>query len=164
MNILRVILATIVIFGTGAVSGYFIGKNKASLNAMASPQTASIRGTNSAPPMERGRRSMMDRMQRDLNLSDEQRKTISAIFAASRERSRELWKEIKDPMDSEVKRVHEEVKAVLTAEQAGKFEEINKRRRESFKKNKNGSHSEDPKSVSEDQCSIGYPLTRQCSL
>jgi Spy/CpxP family protein refolding chaperone len=168
VNILRVILATLVIFGTGAVSGFFIGKNRAVSNAVDSSKTFVAGGKNSAPPLERGRRSMMDRMQNDLDLTDEQRDTIGAIFAESRERSKELWKEIKEPMDNEVKRVHEEVKAVLTPEQAVKFEEINERRESFRNKNRGGDRPEDQdeekKTGSADQCFIRSILTHQCAL
>ncbi len=167
MNILRVILATLVIFGTGALSGYFVGKQQALQGAISSRGVIPAGGTNSAPPLDRGRRSMLDRMQKDLTLTDEQRATIAAIFAESRERSKELWKEIKEPMDNEVKRVHEEIKGVLTPEQAVTFEEINERRRESFRnKNRGGDRPEEHNnnSGSADQCFIRSLLTHQCAL
>jgi len=166
VNILRVILATLVIFGTGAMSGYFIGKKQAVQNAVNAPQTRPVGGTNAAPPLDRGRRSMLDRMQKDLTLSDKQRETIGAIFAESRERSKELWKEIKEPMDNEVKRVHEEIKAVLTPEQAVKFEEMDQRRREFRNKNRDDDGADEHKkdSGSADQCFIRPLLTHQCAL
>lgn len=167
MNILRVILATLVIFGTGAMSGYFVGKKQAILSTINSPGMPPSGGTTSAPPLDRGRRSMLDRMQKDLTLTDEQRDTIAGIFAESRERSKELWKEIKEPMDNEVKRVHEEVKAVLTPEQAVTFEEINERRRESFRNKNRGAEGPEEhrkESGSTDQCFIRSLLTHQCAL
>jgi Spy/CpxP family protein refolding chaperone len=167
VNILRVILATLVIFGTGAVSGYFIGKKQAVQHAVNISPTTQVGGTNAAPPLDRGRRSMMDRMQKDLTLSDEQRETIGAIFAESRERSKVLWKEIKEPMDNEVKRVHEEIKAVLTPEQAIKFEEMDERRREYFRnKNRGDNDSDEQKTDSgtADRCFIRPFLTHQCAL
>ena len=167
MNVLRVILATLVIFGTGAMSGYFVGKKQAIQSAINLPGVSPAGGTNSAPPLDRGRRSMLDRMQKDLTLTDEQRKTIAAIFAESRERSKELWKEIKEPMDNEVKRVHEEIKAVLTPEQAVTFEEINERRRESFRNKKRSADRPEEQHKapgSADQCFMHSLLTHQCAL
>jgi len=167
VNILRVILATLVIFGTGAMSGYFIGKKQGLQSAIGLPAVAATNSNSSAPPLDRGRRSMLDRMQKDLTLSDEQRKTIAKIFADSRDRSRALWKEIKEPMDNEVKRVHEEIKAVLTPEQSKKFEEISQHHQESFRNKKRGEDRSDEQkkdSGSADQCFIPPFPTRQCAL
>lgn len=115
--------------------------------------------------MDRGRRSMMDRMQRDFDLSDEQREIITEIFAKSRERSHELWQQMKEPMQEEVQRVHEEVKAVLSTEQAVKFEENYQRRREQYKNRNRDSHPE--KSLSNgttEQCFIPDFQSHQCAL
>ena len=159
MNILRVILATIVIFGAGAMSGYFIGKSHGIQSVIDSPRTAT--GTNNpAPPMEKGRRSMLDRMQRDLSLSDSQRDAIKEIFAKSSDRSKELWKVIKEPMDAEVKRVHEEIKAVLTPEQAVKFEELSKRHGPQRSKPEDNPEEAKPAANAAKDCSVG----RQCFI
>ena len=166
MNILRVILATLVIFGTGAVSGYFIGKAKGIQTATETPKLTSTGNNSSAPPLDKGRRSFMDRMQKDLALTDEQRETIGKIFADSRDRSKELWKEIREPMDNEVKRVHEEIKAVLSPEQSLKFDEITERDA-SLRNKKRGSHADEENAsepIVKDQCFIRSLPTHQCAL
>lgn len=158
VNMLRVILATLVIFGAGAMSGYFLGKKQAAQElATAKTFRTDDRGTNAPPPWDRRRQSMMDRMQKDLALTDEQREVITTIFAASRERSKLLWQEIKEPMDAEVKRVHNEVLGVLNPEQAVIFEEISKKRHESFRNGERGPKPDNAKgdgTGSNDQCSI----------
>ena len=109
---------------------------------------------------------MMDRMQRTLELSPEQHETISEIFADSRERTRELWKQMREPMNAEIKRVHEEVKKILTPDQAAKFDEMRKRQHEQFK-NRKGEHGPKPDSPQPppgQHCAVPSTLVHQCAL
>lgn len=164
MNILRVILATLVIFGTGAVSGYFVAKKQISESRSDSPRERSSRSRDGNPAMDRGRKSFMDRLERDLELTDEQRETITEIFAKSGERTREIWKQMKEPMDVEIERVREEVKSVLTSEQATRFDEINEQWDERRRNRRHKPPEAAPKPGPGEQCSNWTPPLHQCAL
>ncbi|HAV61455.1 MAG TPA: hypothetical protein DCY13_03720 [Verrucomicrobiales bacterium] len=168
MNLLRVILATLVIFGTGALSGYFVAKSTIVHEQTAQPRSGGSRGGIQVSWDDR-RKMMVDRMEKDLELDPDQAAKVRAIFAESGERSRELWKQFKGPMDAEVDRVNDQIRAILNPEQLVKFEEQLKRRKEGHRGPEKGSRksSEDDageKATQPDHCWFMDPVIRRCSL
>ncbi len=127
MNVLRVILATLVIFATGVCTGYFFGRESASPSTTTSGPSV-LASTNAPADWNRRREEMRASLQREINATDEQMAKVDEILAQSRRRSREIWQTIKVPMEVEVERVKDEIRGVLDEEQAAKYEDIMKRR------------------------------------
>jgi Spy/CpxP family protein refolding chaperone len=82
-------------------------------------------------PMDRGPRSPLDRMSRDLNLTPAQRAAFDTILENRRKQMRQLFAPIRPQMDSlmrlsEVARdsTHQQLRRVLTPEQTVKFDKM----------------------------------------
>lgn len=116
VKVWKVILAALVIFGAGIVTGRL------------TVQLASFNG----PPRERSSQSasrskrpeLIDRMQEELNLSSEQRERIDQILKESHERMKKLWESVSPKADEEFKKVRSLILAELTSEQAIRYEEV----------------------------------------
>jgi Spy/CpxP family protein refolding chaperone len=121
----KVILATMVIFACGVVTGALVTK------------TVTTRGEerpmSAGPPLVRMPAGAVSQMQRvldkQLDLNEEQRDEVGKIMKASQQRTKPLWDKIAPQMTAEIKEVREEIHAVLTPEQWKKFGELMKRNR-----------------------------------
>ncbi len=164
MNYLRVILATVAIFATGALTGYFLAhKAPKPPGGSAASSSSVLAGTNAPPSWNQRRDEMWGSLQKELKATDEQMAKVDEILSQSRKRSREIWQTIKIPLEEEVDRVKEEIRGVLDAEQAAKYEEIMKQRGKHGRDKKDkafGGLPDDPKS-----CRLNAPLpAHQCFL
>jgi hypothetical protein len=74
------------------------------------------------------RPSMVDRLNKDLKFTPDQKIQAEKISAEHREKSREIFKAVKPQMDELMISTREKMKSVLSPEQIVKFEEINKKR------------------------------------
>ena len=115
MNIWKPILAALVIFAAGVITGGLTTR------LASPPKTAETHGP--PPGSFRVRKELVDRMQRELYLSVEQRENIEKILRESHERTRQLWDSIAPQAQAEQKRVRDEIRGVLTPEQQARFEE-----------------------------------------
>jgi len=124
VNTLRVILATLLIFGAGVVTGGLLVSH-------------TIRTTQSRPKSPGGQlltpwhfqtRELLRRMGRELDLTPEQHQHIEKIIAESQERTKALWKPIAQPMGREMQRVRGEIRDELTPGQQKKYDELIKQR------------------------------------
>ena len=70
---------------------------------------------------------MIDRMGRDLDLSDEQKSAVQAAFQEHRREIETMRRQIGEDMRSQEQKLREKLKTILTPEQFAKFEERNKR-------------------------------------
>ncbi len=84
----------------------------------------------------RGRRPSVDRMASELKLTPAQRTQFDSIASDGRSRMRELWRPLRPQMDSVQKigrtlgdSTHEQLKRILTADQARKLDEMRERGR-----------------------------------
>ena len=122
----KVILATMVIFGCGVVTGALLMKTELPRAGVAQelpPHPAN--STNPPPPLAQIQRpEFLRRMQKQLELTASQRDEIAKIMKASQERNRPLWDQIAPQMREEVKRVREEIRQALTPDQQKKFDEM----------------------------------------
>lgn len=160
MNFFRVILATLVIFATGACTGYFLARKPASPAASTGNQSV-LSSTNAPSDWNKQRDEMRASLQREIQATDEQMARVDEILAESRKRSREIWQTIKVPMEAEVTRVQEEIRGVLDPGQAAKYEEIMKQRGK--RGSGGGRDKEKPKSDPQSCQFNGWP-DRQCFL
>jgi Spy/CpxP family protein refolding chaperone len=118
----KIILATMVIFACGVVTGGLLTKTLSG----GAREAALL----AKPPPARGAVLQMQRvLDKQLDLSDEQREQIGRIMKASQARTQPLWDKIAPQMTAEVKQVREEIHDVLTPEQWKKFTDLMKRNR-----------------------------------
>lgn len=138
MNTWKVILATLVIFGAGVVTGALLVKNSqhASQAAVQPPRNpelrpeADARGTNrpsGGPKMPGMRRDFLKNLDRELALTTEQRGRIEKILCEGQECTKQLWDKVEPQVRAEWNRVKEAIRAELTDEQKEKFDEFMKR-------------------------------------
>lgn len=123
MNAWKVILATLVIFGTGVVTGGLLVTYAIHTNSPSSvPAQPGTQQTALNPWQLRGQ--LLRRLVRDLNLTTGQREHIEDIIKDSQERTKNIWKPIQGPMNREIQRMFREVRDQLTTEQNEKLDEM----------------------------------------
>jgi len=143
----KVILATMVIFACGVITGAMVtrtmvAKNEPALVAVSTPilttnpastSVPGVASTSTRPPatplLQLQRANFLKLMDKQLDLTADQRDEIGKIMKASTERTQPLWNQISPQMTNEIKKVREEIRAVLTPEQRKKFVEMMKRNR-----------------------------------
>lgn len=128
MNSWKVILATLVIFGAGVLTGGLLVSYAVHANLVmtpAKPNPVAAQATN--PWMQRAR-DLLRRMDRELNLTPEQHQRMEKLIAESAERTRMLWKPIAPQMSKEMQILHRDMREELTPEQRPRFDEIFKTR------------------------------------
>lgn len=122
MNSWKVILATMVIFGAGVITGGLLVKNTASPVQIRPPRTAA---RTNQPPIMPGQIQRMDFLLRagnELNLTPQQHERIEKIIREGQERSRKLWEGVAPEIRKELQSVHEQIRNELTPEQRRRFE------------------------------------------
>lgn len=110
MNSWKIILATVVIFGTGVLTGGLLVGHVVHEHRPAPRQRSP----------EMWRKEFIGHLDRALKLTPEQHAAISRIVAAGQKRNWEIWRE-------EMARVHQRIRAQLTPAQQKKFDEMEKR-------------------------------------
>lgn len=117
----KVILATLVIFCSGIAVGALLVKKKSRPTPVAH---ALQRGHTNAPSAwNLLQKELVRKMDRELDLSSEQRERIEKILKESQERTKQIREKIAPEMREEVKTVREQIRSELKPEQKQKFEE-----------------------------------------
>jgi Spy/CpxP family protein refolding chaperone len=126
----KVILATMVIFACGVITGAMVTRTVA-VKTEERPPAASTAPTRMAagPVLQLQRAEFFKRLDKQLDLSPEQHDQIGKILKASQERTQPLWDKIAPQMRDELKQVRVEIRGVLTPEQWKKFGEMMKGKR-----------------------------------
>ncbi len=118
-----------VIFGCGVVTGALLITTVGHRTFWQGDSAFRGGANNNSPsPLQIQRVEFLHRMERQLNLTSEQRDRIGKIMRASQDRTKPLWELIAPQMRREVKRVEEEIREELTPEQQKKFAELLKPR------------------------------------
>jgi len=126
VNTWKVILATMVIFGAGVVTGS-LGIRQ-SQQALAPRPAPGNQPRNMSPVSPGGLRiEFLRRAQRDLDLAPQQRERIDKLLKQSQERSREIMKPVAAELRTELERTTEQFKQELTPKQRTRFEELLKK-------------------------------------
>jgi Spy/CpxP family protein refolding chaperone len=112
-KVILVVLATLVIFGTGLLTGVVLTKQ--------APKIAEAPAKPPMVPMGPGMQQFFHRIQAELDLTPEQHQRIAMILRESQERSRGF-------AGSEFRNVREQIHAELTPPQHDKFERLLKER------------------------------------
>jgi hypothetical protein len=110
----KVILATLVIFGAGVITG-----------ALVVNLTDRVKPRPTPPPVIFSviqRKDYLARLDRQVGLSQQQFEVIEEILSESHERTQALWDPIAPKLREEVRGVREKIRAELTPDQQKKFD------------------------------------------
>jgi Spy/CpxP family protein refolding chaperone len=123
VNTWKVILATMVIFITGVVTGGLLVRFAEREPAPAEHGTAQQRP---APPGTPGwvRIDFLRKMQKELDLTVDQSHRVDKLLKESQERTKKLMEPISPSLRAEVQRTKEEFREILTPEQRARFDEL----------------------------------------
>jgi Spy/CpxP family protein refolding chaperone len=130
VNTWKVILATMVIFGTGVVTGGLLVRY-AEHGRDRRPQRP-VAVVHSAQPTLAGvmRIEFLRRMERELDLTPEQREPIDQILKQGQERMKKLQETVEPRRREEFKKTIEDFRTVLTPEQRKRFDELVKQQQQ----------------------------------
>lgn len=124
MNTWKVILATLVIFVAGLVTGAMVVWHSSRLFLPAQQRPFNPNRTNAAPSAGGMRLEFLRRMQRDLDLSPEQHQQIDKIIKESQERTRKIMEPVVPQLHEELQRTKEAFRQVLTPQQQERFDQL----------------------------------------
>lgn len=142
MNLWKVILATLVIFTAGILTGAVVSRfacwtqphgwhvrpaddRSAAAPATNRPTTRLIMPF-SRPPSRAVIKDFLGRLDRELDLQPEQHRRIQKILEESQKNTKEIWEKIAPEVREEMKRSREEIRNILTAEQRKRMDELMK--------------------------------------
>jgi Spy/CpxP family protein refolding chaperone len=121
VNFWKVILATMVIFGAGVITGALVSQFSLNPSLMHPPRQGRPAEMWSPGGM---RFEFLRRTQRELNLTTEQRERVDKILKQSQERTRKLMEPMAPQLHQELQRAKAEFREVLTSEQQTHFDEL----------------------------------------
>lgn len=130
MNFWKIILATVVIFGSGVVTGgLLVNYVERSHSEIRRPAAEPHRAKPGAPELPVPRPQMLNRqfvaeLNAKLHLTAAQRQKIEKIIAEGQARNRDLWKLVAPQFRAVMLDVRQNIRAVLTPEQRKQFEEL----------------------------------------
>jgi Spy/CpxP family protein refolding chaperone len=139
VNYWKVILATVVIFGAGVLTGGLLvdyishshqkGSHHPPANAGTRPATnnaaqARLPEIPRPPLAEKMGKQFVQQLNDTLQLTPEQRVKIEKIIAEGQDRNRELWTNVAPKMRAVMEEVNQQIRAELTPEQVKSFEEM----------------------------------------
>lgn len=127
MNTWKIILATILIFGSGVVTGGLLVRKSGRAE---SPRQGRFPASPVLQPSVPGgyRLEFLRRAQRELNLTGEQQEQVERIFSRSQERTKQLMEPVAPHLREELDRAKLEFREVLTPAQRARFDELMKQR------------------------------------
>ena len=115
MNPWKFILATVLIYGTGVVTG-------ALLTTLVERPHKAARPPQQLTYSQIQRGEFLVRLQKQLNLTPEQHDRIGHILRDSNQRTKPYWDPVAAKMKDEVRTVTEKIRGELTPEQSAKFD------------------------------------------
>jgi len=127
VNTWKVILATILIFGSGVVTGGLLVRRS---DHLVTPPHGRLPVAAGLQPASAGgfRLEFLRRAQKELALTGEQRERVEKIFSQSQERTKELMEPVAPLLREELERAKLEFREVLTPAQRTRFDELLKQR------------------------------------
>jgi DNA-binding protein H-NS len=130
VNTWKVILATMVIFGTGVVTGGLLVRHAERAWNRRPQRVSDV--LRPAQPASAGvmRIEFLRRMERALDLTPEQREPIDKVLKEGQERTKKLMETVEPRRREEFKKTIEEFRAVLTPEQRQRFDDLVKQQQQ----------------------------------
>jgi hypothetical protein len=116
MNSWKIILAAVVIFGAGAITGGLLVNPGLKQPEILPPRW--LAGRHST--------NFVQRLNKDLHLTPAQSNNIARVIAEGQERNRELWTNVEPHMRKVMRDVNQQIRAELTPEQLKQFEVLMK--------------------------------------
>lgn len=116
MNPWKFILATVLIYGTGVVTGALV------TTLVERPHKAAIKPAQQLNYSQFQRAEFLGRLDKQLSLTPEQHDRISHILRESNQRTKPYWDPVAAKMKDEVRVVTEKIRAELTPDQSVKFD------------------------------------------
>ena len=133
MNQWKVILATMVIFGSGVITGALVSRLDHQRVRNSSPAISKQAGQqtpkSSPAPWQLERIDFMRRMEKQLDLTTNQLEHIEKIMHGSQDRTKPIWEQIAPQMQAELKKTQDEIRQELSPAQLKKFEDLLRPRR-----------------------------------
>jgi len=124
VNTWKVILATLVIYGTGVVTGAMVASLSAPAETPAPVRHAAVQPPAPEQQQQQQHEDFLRRMDRQLTLTPEQHEQIAKALKDSQRRTKVIRDKTNPEMREEVARVRREIVGFLTPEQATIFGEI----------------------------------------
>jgi len=120
----KVILATVIIFAAGVITGGFLVQ-RVQRPERPGPMPPFVRPQQDLVPTPWfARREFLDRMDRHLNLSREQYDRIAKILQDSQERTRRIVGRVGPEIQEELRHVRRQIRTELNPEQVKEFESL----------------------------------------
>lgn len=116
MNPWKFILATVLIYGTGVVTGALV------TTLVDRPPRPVIRPSPLPTYNQIQRADFLNRLQKQLSLTPEQHEHIGQILHESNQRTKPYWDPVAAKMKEEVRTVTDKIRAELTLDQVAKFD------------------------------------------
>lgn len=138
MNSWNVILATIVIFGAGVITGGLLVDHvvhPAAVHRPAEPKPPGPPATNESSDMPAPLRAQMmnkqfvGQLNDTLDLTPQQRQQIGKIISQGQQNTRDLWKLVGPQFQLVWRNTRQQIRLVLTPDQRKKFEALMKQQR-----------------------------------
>ena len=131
MNTWKVIFATVVIFGAGVVTGGLLVRYSVPTPTRPS-RVGGPQANRSVQPISAGglRIEFLRRVERDLDLSPDQREQVDKIISASQERSKKIMEPVTPKIREELQQTKEQFRAVLNPDQKIRFDELLKQQQQ----------------------------------
>lgn len=126
MNTWKVILATMVIFAAGVVTGGLLSLQLQHSGSETRQRVSAPRSSQTNSP-GRQRLEFLRRAQRELNLNADQRERVDKVLKESQERTRKLMEPVSPMLKQELERTKIEFREVLNPKQQKKFDELLKK-------------------------------------
>ena len=130
MNSWKIILASLVIFGAGAVAGGLLAGHHpfrhrhemSSPDGREHPEHRDV----PAPPLVANRlgKDFLQRLDDKLQLTPDQKEKIGRIIADGQERNHEIWTNVAPQIRAEIQDVHRQIRDQLTPEQREQFDDL----------------------------------------
>ena len=130
MNTWKAILAVLVIFGAGFVTGHVASRMSESAKPPVAQNTARAAAHPGQQPLslEQLRKvELMGRVQKELDLTPEQHARIEKIIEESQQRIRDLWDQVAPDIHDEYDDVQKKVCQELSPEQKKTFDDLMKK-------------------------------------
>jgi len=124
VNTWKAILAALVIFAAGVVTGgILIWRLESSLPAPPAGSGVAVRSSQNVSPGGM-RLELLRRVQRELDLTPEQRERIDKILKESQERTRKIMEPVAPEFHAELQRAKDEFRSALTLQQQARFDDL----------------------------------------
>jgi Spy/CpxP family protein refolding chaperone len=144
VNTWKVILATMVIFGTGVVTGGLLVRYAEHGRDRRPPHVAGA--VRPAQPTAAGvmRIEFLRRMERELDITPEQREPIDKVLKEGQERMKKLMETVEPRRREDFKQTMEEFRAVLTPEQRKRFDDLVKQQQQRTREQRKAAPPREP--------------------